>query len=102
MKALSKKNLLILGGLLLLYAAVLGLIITGIINPFYEITLALICINIILAVSLNLVTGFTGQFSWVMRIHVYRRYTCAIINMQMNSMAGFLIGLFAGAVLARL
>ena len=101
MKALSKKNLLILGGLLLLYAAVLGLIITGIINPFYEITLALICINIILAVSLNLVTGFTGQFSLghagFMSIGAY---TCAIINMQMNSMAGFLIGLVAGAILA--
>ena len=101
MKALSKKNLLILGGLLLLYAVVLGLIITGIINPFYEITLALICINIILAVSLNLVTGFTGQFSLghagFMSIGAY---TCAIINMQMNSMAGFLIGLVAGAILA--
>jgi branched-chain amino acid transport system permease protein len=101
MKVLSKRNLLILAGLLLLYAVVQGLIVTGILNPFYEITLALICINIILAVSLNLVTGFTGQFSLghagFMAIGAY---ACAIINMQMNSMTGFLAGIFVGALAA--
>ena len=39
------------------------LIVTGVINPFIMDTLTTICINIILAVSLNLITGFTGQFS---------------------------------------
>ncbi|HPO04063.1 MAG TPA: branched-chain amino acid ABC transporter permease [Bacillota bacterium] len=101
MKVLSKKNFLKLAALLLLYAVVQILINTRIINPFYEITLALICINIILAVSLNLVTGFTGQFSLghagFMSIGAY---VGAIINMQMNSTAGFLAGLFAGALAA--
>ncbi len=101
MKALSKKNLLILGALLLLYAVVQILIVIGILNPFYEITLATICINIILAVSLNLVTGFTGQFSLghagFMSIGAY---VGAIINMQMNSTTGFLAGIFAGALAA--
>ncbi len=101
MKVLSKKNILILGALALVYIVVRVLINTGIINPFYEITLAVICINIILAVSLNLVTGFTGQFSLghagFMSIGAY---TGAIINMEMNSMTGFMAGIFAGALAA--
>ena len=39
------------------------LISTNIISDYLQATLATICINIILAVSLNLITGFTGQFS---------------------------------------
>ena len=34
-----------------------------IIGPFWELNIVLICINIILAVSLNLINGYTGQFS---------------------------------------
>lgn len=34
-----------------------------IINNFYKLNLIILCINIILAVSLNLINGFTGQFS---------------------------------------
>lgn len=87
--------------LILVYFIVQALINAKIINPFYEITLALICINIILAVSLNLVTGFTGQFSLghagFMAIGAY---TGAIINMEMGSTPGFLIGIFAGALAA--
>ncbi|MBN7772721.1 branched-chain amino acid ABC transporter permease [Clostridium aminobutyricum] len=101
MRSLTKKNLLILGAILLTFAIVQGLLSVGILNSFYEITIALICINIILAVSLNLVTGFTGQFSLghagFMSIGAY---VCAIINMQMNSTAGFLLGVLAGAVAA--
>ncbi|WP_326910916.1 branched-chain amino acid ABC transporter permease [Sedimentibacter sp. MB31-C6] len=101
MKVFNKKNIIIFVLILLFYAAVQALISTGIINSFYEITLATICINIILAVSLNLVTGFTGQFSLghagFMSIGAY---VGAIINMNMNSTSGFLIGIFAGAVAA--
>lgn len=103
MRALTKKNLLILGSILLTFAVVQALIMIGIINSFYEITIAMICINIILAVSLNLVTGFTGQFSLghagFMSIGAY---VCAIITMQMNSTIGFLIGIIAGALAATL
>ena len=103
MRALTKKNLLILGSILLTFAIVQVLITIGIINSFYEITIATICINIILAVSLNLVTGFTGQFSLghagFMSIGAY---VCAIIAMQMNSTIGFLVGTIAGALAATL
>jgi len=101
MRALTKKNLLILAAILLTFAVVQALISVGIINSFYEATIATICINIILAVSLNLITGFTGQFSLghagFMSIGAY---ACAIINMHMNSTAGFLIGIIAGGLIA--
>ncbi|WP_018132309.1 branched-chain amino acid ABC transporter permease [Effusibacillus pohliae] len=48
---------------LLIYAVCEVLIDTGVLNDFAESTLILICINIILGVSLNLINGFTGQFS---------------------------------------
>ncbi len=101
MRALTKKNIIILVAILLTFGIVQVLISTGIINSFYEITIATICINIILAASLNLVTGFTGQFSLghagFMSIGAY---VCAIVNMHMNSTAGFLIGTLAGALCA--
>jgi branched-chain amino acid transport system permease protein len=101
MRALTKKNFLILGAILLTFVIVQGLISIGIINSFYEITIAMICINIILAVSLNLVTGFTGQFSLghagFMSIGAY---CCAIINLEMNSTGGFLWGTLVGALAA--
>ncbi len=101
MRALTKKNILILGTILLTFGVVQALISIGIINSFYEITIATICINIILAVSLNLVTGFTGQFSLghagFMSIGAY---VCAIVTLEMNSTLGFLIGTIAGALAA--
>ena len=100
-KVMTKRNLLILTAILLSFAIVQVLIMTGILNAFYEITLATICINIILAVSLNLVTGFTGQFSLghagFMSIGAY---VGALVNMEMNSTAGFLLGIFGGALAA--
>ncbi|WP_027398226.1 branched-chain amino acid ABC transporter permease [Anaerovorax odorimutans] len=101
MRILMKKNLLILLCLIVTFVIVQVLIMNGIITRFHEITIATICINIILAVSLNLVTGFTGQFSLghagFMSIGAY---VCAIINSRMDSTLGFLIGILAGAVAA--
>ncbi len=45
------------------YAAVQTLITFDVIGPFWQLNIVLVCINIILAVSLNLINGFTGQFS---------------------------------------
>ncbi|HHY81924.1 MAG TPA: branched-chain amino acid ABC transporter permease [Clostridiales bacterium] len=77
------------------------LIQVNIINDYLQATLATICINIILAVSLNLITGFTGQFSLghagFMSIGAY---TCAIILLRMPTTWGFLAGIFGGALLA--
>lgn len=87
--------------LIVTFGVIQVLISTGIINPFIMDTLTTVCINIILAVSLNLITGFTGQFSLghagFMSIGAY---TCAIITARIPTVAGFLIGLLAGAILA--
>jgi len=101
MKVLTKKNIAIFGLILVVFAVVQFLISSKIINSYYEITLATICINIILAVSLNLVTGFTGQFSLghagFMSIGAY---VCSIVSMNTESTSGFVIGILAGAVAA--
>lgn len=85
----------------LAYAIVLALLNLGIINDYLFATLVTICINIILASSLNLVVGFTGQLSLghagFMAIGAY---TCAIITMRMPTLLGFVLGIFAGAALA--
>lgn len=66
MKALnSKLGQFIIRVLLLaaIFSVVQYLIVAGLLNRFYEISLTSMCINIILAVSLNLINGFTGQLS---------------------------------------
>jgi len=49
--------------LLLVFTLVQYLITVGLLNQYYRINLTSLCINIILAVSLNLINGFTGQLS---------------------------------------
>ncbi|NLB42254.1 MAG: branched-chain amino acid ABC transporter permease [Clostridiales bacterium] len=87
--------------LILTFAIVQVLVYLNVINDYLQATIATICINIILAVSLNLVTGFTGQFSLghagFMSIGAY---VCAIILMRVPTVWGFLVGLFAGAIIA--
>lgn len=48
---------------LIFFAVVQVLIGGGSLNPFYQNTLMFIGINIILAASLHLIIGITGQFS---------------------------------------
>lgn len=76
---------------------------TGTITAFQQITLMTILINIILAVGLNLVIGFSGQFSLghagFMAIGAY---SGAIVSDQIDGIFGFLAGLAVGAVLAML
>ncbi len=89
--------------ILITYAAVQALISAGIIDDYLQATLATICINIVLAVSLNLITGFTGQFSLghagFMSIGAY---VCAIITINNPTTVGFIMGIIAGAIAAAL
>ena len=92
---------------ILTYVIVLVLINAGIVNNYVFSIIVTICINIILAASLNLVTGFTGQFSLghagFMSIGAY---TCALVTLNLNpiigSPFGFLVGMLAGAIAAAL
>lgn len=89
--------------LLLAFGVVQLLISVGILNDYIMATVSTIGINIILAVSLNLITGFTGQFSLghagFMSIGAY---TCAIITLRNPTTSGFVAGVFAGALMAAL
>lgn len=60
---ISRNNLLRAVMVFSFYFAVLLLMNTGIIDSYIFLNIVSIGINIILAVSLNLITGFTGQFS---------------------------------------
>jgi len=100
---LNKKNILYVIGLAAVYGIIQFLIMVDIINQYYQVNLVVICINIILAVSLNLVTGFTGQFSLghagFMAIGAY---VSAVITTKMPQEYSFFIGIFAGAIIAAL
>ena len=65
MKALSKKNIIKITALVLMLVIVNLLIHNGTIDSYIELNLVLIGINIILAVSLNLIVGFTDYSHWV-------------------------------------
>jgi len=89
--------------LVVAFAIVWILIQVGIIDDYIQATMATICINIILAVSLNLITGFTGQFSLghagFMSLGAY---STGIVTMTFSSWGiwGFFAGLLLGGVLA--
>ncbi len=53
-------EVLVLTGLFMLVQYAIS---TGLLNSYYQINLSSLCINIMLAVSLNLINGFTGQLS---------------------------------------
>jgi branched-chain amino acid transport system permease protein len=58
-----KRDLIALGAVVLVYAVLQGLIEIDMLGPYWVLNLVVIGINIILATSLNLINGFTGQFS---------------------------------------
>ncbi|MDD2955450.1 MAG: branched-chain amino acid ABC transporter permease [Oscillospiraceae bacterium] len=98
---LQKRWLKTLLSLVAAYGVVQLLIAVGVINDYIQATIATICINMVLAVSLNLITGFTGQFSLghagFMSIGAY---VCGIITVANPTLPGFLLGTLAGAVTA--
>lgn len=59
----SKGFWLSIGLAFIVFFVIQFLIVSGQLNPFYQNMFYLICINIILAVSLHLIIGITGQFS---------------------------------------
>ncbi|MEQ2527186.1 branched-chain amino acid ABC transporter permease [Bacillaceae bacterium CLA-AA-H227] len=84
-----------------IYGVVQLLINGGILNPFYANTLIFIGINIILAVSLHLVIGITGQFSiGHAGFLAVGAYISAIITMKFQ--LPFPLALLAGGIVAAL
>lgn len=95
----SKKNLIALAGVILIYFLVLGLQSGGLISKFQEINLMMLGINIILAVSLNLIVGFTGQLALGHAgFMAVGAYVAAILTMRLHQ--PFMLALVAGALAA--
>lgn len=89
--------------LALTFVIIQVLISTEIVSDYLQATLVTICINIVLSVSLNLITGFTGQFSLghagFMSIGAY---VCALTVIRIPTTFGFVFGVFLGAAIAAL
>jgi branched-chain amino acid transport system permease protein len=102
----NRKNIIVLFLLLVVYGVVQILQSNGILDRFYTMTLILACIYIILAVSQNLITGFTGQLAighaGFMAIGAYMS---AFIVVKMNGpvvgglIFGALVAAFAGVLI---
>ena len=63
MKYLRRNDCIMLGFGIVLFAVLQGLIAERVLSSFWQLNLLIVGINIIMAVSLNLINGYTGQFS---------------------------------------
>ena len=63
MNSLQKNDLKMLVFALIVYGIIMGLTSAGMLSAFWQLNLIFAGINIILAASLNLINGYTGQFS---------------------------------------
>ncbi|AYW51407.1 branched-chain amino acid ABC transporter permease [Tetragenococcus halophilus] len=101
MKVFNKLSIIWLMITLLGFFAIDSLVFFGIIDPYYEITLVNVLINIILAVGLNLIVGYSGQLSLghagFMAIGAY---ATGILTTENQSMGAFLISLIVGILFA--
>lgn len=96
---LSKKFWSFIAIALVIYIVVQVMITTGTLNHFYANTLIFICINIMLAVSLHLVIGITGQFSiGHAGFLALGAYMSAIITMKLH--LPFVLALIVGGIVA--
>lgn len=63
MNSERKNDLLLLLGGIAIFAVLEGTMTAGLVGSFWKLNITLIGINIILSASLNLINGYTGQFS---------------------------------------
>ncbi len=86
---------------IIIYAVVQFSINAGMLNPFYTNTLIFIIINVILAASLHLVIGITGQFSiGHAGFLAVGAYISAIVTMKLHM--PFPVAIIVGGVIAAL
>lgn len=101
MKIFNRTNTGWLILVVLVFISLEALTAAGIIDPFYEITVVNVFINIILAVGLNLIVGFSGQLSLghagFMAIGAY---STGVLLRMMPSIPGFLLSILVGTLLA--
>lgn len=101
MENIRKNDLMVFVACAVIYAVVQGLLALEVIDPFWELNIVMICINIILAVSLNLINGYTGQFSiGHAGFMAVGAYTGAVVTMMWE--LPFALGIVLSTVLAGL
>lgn len=97
----TRTNMVWTAIVLSIFAVLTLLMQTGMINSYYESTIFTICINIILAVSLNLIVGICGQFSLghagFMAIGAY---AAGIVTRFVPSYGGLFLGILVGFVIS--
>ncbi len=99
MNLLRKNDLIMLAAALVLFAVLQGMISEKMIGSFWQLNIILIGINIIMSVSLNLINGYTGQFSLghagFMAVGAY-----VGVVLTTNFQMPFIVALLAGAIAA--
>jgi branched-chain amino acid transport system permease protein len=99
MRLLNKKNIISTLIIFAIYGVVQVLIGTGFIDSYIFLNIVLIGINIILAASLNLITGFTGQFSLGHAAFMsIGAYASGIVTAKLGQ--PFILGILAAALAA--
>ena len=99
MSILNKKNITWSIIIIAIYALGQGLTVAGIIDSYTFMNIAPLAINIILAVSLNLITGITGQFSLGHAAFMaVGAYTSAILTSNFGM--PFIVGIIGAAFMA--
>jgi branched-chain amino acid transport system permease protein len=95
----NRKTIFIMLGVLITYAVLFGLISANVINSYYKGIITFALINVILAVSLNLIVGFTGQLclghAGFMSIGAY---VSALLSQKAHM--PFVASIFVGAIIA--
>lgn len=101
MKLLNRKNIIIFVAIIIAYILGKLLIDVGIVDTYIQLNLVLIGINIILAVSLNIITGYTGQLSLGHAAFMsVGAYTSGIMTAKFGQ--PFIVGVLAAALFAAL
>lgn len=99
----NKDFILKIGCIIISYILLTVLIKTGILNRQYTSLLVPVAVNIMLAVSLNLITGFLGELTLghagFMSIGAYAG-ALVTLNMEAPSFVELLLAVFAGGLLA--
>lgn len=97
MRGTTKRDLLSFGACIALFAAMQAMMEFDLIGPYWQLNLVLIGINIILATSLNLINGFTGQFSiGHAGFMAVGAYLSAVLTVKMQ--LPFLVAIVGGAL----
>lgn len=99
MKYLRTNDLKMLAFALVLFAVLQGLITGRVLNSFWQLNILIVGINIIMSVSLNLINGYTGQFSLGHAgFMAVGAYTAVVLTTNFH--VAFLPALLAGAAAA--